>query len=111
MSLLEQIEEASGHKSAIDFYIFLRATGVHTGDFCKITRPERSQLVFNKWVTIEERIFTISMEEVRAAALEEMVQLLPIRSDIHKIFQLLGTPAPQYQVQEARAILNKLPKL
>jgi len=111
MKLLNQIEEASGHKSAIDFYIFLRTTGQHTGDFAKITRPERSHLVFNKWVTIEERVFTISMEQVRAAALEEVVQLLPIRADIHKIFQLLGTQAPQYQVQEARAILNKLPKL
>jgi hypothetical protein len=111
MDLLEQIEEATGHKSAIDFYIFLRTTGTHTGDFAKVTRPQRSHLVFGKWVTIEERIFTIDMRQVREAALEELVERLPARGDIHKIFQILGVPVATYQVYEAREILDKLPKI
>lgn len=109
MDILEQIEEATGHKSVIDFYIFLRTTGQHTGDFAKITRPERSKLVFGKWVTIEERVFIIPMDKVRQVALEELVQRIPHRADINKIFRLLGTPSPSYQLSEAADILNKIP--
>lgn len=111
--VLELIEEATGHKSAIDFYLFIRTTGKHTHENVKITIPEKEVKMLGKWVKVSGRSVVIHMPDVIGCALEEIIDSLPSKHDMGKVFRTIGHhhSIPSWMEDEAKQILNQIPTI